>query len=470
MKKFVLALIVSLCLILPLSVSASELEKSFETNFDLADSLGYIYSMTSYDDSGNVDGYIIHSNNMEIYRKYDLNNKLVWNKSNIVVKDLNVTINNSNLLIKRINPDTSEVIWQDKFGGNGSELVNGIFYDYDSKDNVTGYLLIVNTDSTDLDINPGTYIIKYSLNGKMLWIKPCQNTSYVSEEFMKNKDGDCIEFSTYHGEHGIVQFGIFNKTKNNEILIKYYGMSSETRLIVHDDYVIFVLYENGDNGYFTRMFKYNCDGEVLFEKKLKIPINPFMLINSKTIDGDLDGFISINYSEMTKEITKFDYDGNLVWEKELSYAPYFISESYDETGEFNGYIVTGYDSANKKEYITKFTYPKKTIKSKSSDVEVIIDAYPGKTVTVKVKEKTGYVVKRIVVKDSSGEEIEVSDDGTFVMPDDDVSIEVIYEKKAENIITNPKTSSALCVALAIISISLLGTFIVKNKKVRGENL
>ena len=56
------------------------------------------------------------------------------------------------------------------------------------------------------------------------------------------------------------------------------------------------------------------------------------------------------------------------------------------------------------------------------------------------------------------------------MPDDDVSIEVIYEKRIENILTNPKTSSALYVALAIISISLLGTFIVKNKKMKGENL
>ncbi len=152
------------------------------------------------------------------------------------------------------------------------------------------------------------------------------------------------------------------------------------------------------------------------------------------------------------------------------YSDIYSMTSYDDSGEFNGYIVTGYDSDNKKGYITKFTYPKKVIKSKNSDVEVIIGAYPGKTVTVKAKEKTGYVVKRIVVKDSSGEEIEVSDDGTFVMPDADVSIEVIYEKRIENILTNPKTSSALCVALAIISISLLGTFIVKNKKMKGENL
>ena len=116
MKKFVLALIVSLCLAVPVKVNALELEKSFETSFDLSDFSVRIYSMTSYDDSGNVDGYIIYSKDREIYRKYDLNNKLVWNKSNIVVKDLNVTSDsNDNLLIKRINPDTKEVIWQDKF-------------------------------------------------------------------------------------------------------------------------------------------------------------------------------------------------------------------------------------------------------------------------------------------------------------------------------------------------------------------
>lgn len=56
MKKFVLALIVSLCLVLPVSVNVSELEKSFETSFDSSD--GYIYSMTGYDNSGNIDGYL----------------------------------------------------------------------------------------------------------------------------------------------------------------------------------------------------------------------------------------------------------------------------------------------------------------------------------------------------------------------------------------------------------------------------
>ena len=168
MKKFVLALIVSLCLAVPVKVNALELEKSFETSFDLSDFSVRIYSMTSYDDSGNVDGYIIYSKDREIYRKYDLNNKLVWNKSNIVVKDLNVTINNNDLLIKRINPDTKEVIWQKEYGGSGREGLYQYFYSYDNSGEIDGYFIIFNTESLNIDIEPGYYIMKYDLDGNVI--------------------------------------------------------------------------------------------------------------------------------------------------------------------------------------------------------------------------------------------------------------------------------------------------------------
>ena len=39
---------------MPFDVNALELEKSFETSFDLPDFYSDIYSMTSYDDSGNI--------------------------------------------------------------------------------------------------------------------------------------------------------------------------------------------------------------------------------------------------------------------------------------------------------------------------------------------------------------------------------------------------------------------------------
>ena len=460
MRKFILTLIVSLFLVLPFSVDAVDLEKSFETSFEF-DGYGLMV-VNSYDDNGIVDGYIVYDVYDKFCSKYDLNDRLVWKKTDLTMNDFKVVSDNNDLVIKKINTKDNSIIWQKKFGGNGNEWVCDVFYDYDTKDNVTGYLIIVTTDSTDLDIAPGNYIMKYDLDGKLLWIKSLSVNGYSSVQYLKNKSGDWIEFSTYHGEHGIIELHILNKTTHNSILSKYYSMSNESNLISNGEYVTFILYDN--DSFSTKLFGYDSDGQVVFEKQLELIIKSRKLINSKTIDGKNDGFISINYDDLTNAIIKFDYDGNLIWKKELAYESTMLTENYDEFGNFNGYIVTGYDRVNKKGYITKFTYPKKVIESKNSDVEVISDAYPGKTVTVKAKVKTGYVVKRIVVKDSSGKEIEVSDDGTFIMPDDDINIEVVYEKRVENIIINPDTASTLSIVLIIISIIIIGSVIVKNRK------
>ena len=460
MKRFFLTLMVSTFLLLPFSVKAVELEKSFEVSFEF-DGNGLMV-VNSYDDNGIVDGYIVYGGYDKFYSKYDLNDRLVWKKTDLTMNDFKVVSDNNDLVIKKINTKDNSIIWQEKFGGNGNERVGCVFYDYDTKDNVTGYLIIVTTDSTDLDVEPGNYIIKYDLNGKLLWIKSLPVSDYSSVQYLKNKNGDWIAFSTYHGTHGIVEFHILNKTTHESILSKYYSMRNESNLISNGEYVTFILYDNDSSS--TKLFRYDSDGQVVFEKQLELIISSHKLINSKTIDGKNDGFISINYDDLTNAIIKFDYDGNLIWKKELAYESTMLTENYDEFGNFNGYIVTGYDEGNKKGYITKFTYPKKVIESKSSDVEVISDAYPGKTVTVKAKVKTGYVVKRIVVKDSSGKEIEVSDDGTFIMPDDDINIEVVYEKRVENIIINPDTASTLSIVLIIISIIIIGSVIVRNRK------
>ena len=460
MKRFFLTLMVSAFLLLPFSVKAVELEKSFEVSFEF-DGYGLMV-VNSYDDNGIVDGYIVYGGYDKFYSKYDLNDRLVWKKTDLTMNDFKVVSDNNDLVIKKINTKDNSIIWQEKFGGNGNELVGDVFYDYDTKDNVTGYLIIVTTDSTDLDVEPGNYIMKYDLNGKLLWIKSLPVSDYSSVQYLKNKNGDWIEFSTYHGTHGIVEFHILNKTTHESILSKYYSMRNESNLISNGEYVTFILYDNDSSS--TKLFRYDSDGQVVFEKQLELIISSHKLINSKTIDGKNDGFISINYDDLTNAIIKFDYDGNLIWKKELAYESTMLTENYDEFGNFNGYIVTGYDRVNKKGYITKFTYPKKVIESKNSDVEVISDAYPGRTVTVKAKEKTGYVVKRIVVKDSSGNEIEVSDDGTFIMPDDDINIEVVYEKRVENIIINPDTASTLSIVLIIISIVIIGSVMVRNRK------
>lgn len=464
MKKFVLALIVSLCLVLPFSVNASELEKSFETSFDLPDFYNDIYSMTSYDDSGNIDGYIIYSKDRKIYRKYDLNNKNIWDKSNITVKDLDVTINsNNNLLTKRINPDTKEVIWQKEYGGSGKEyfIPNLViysydyFYSYNNSGEINGYLIIFSTSSLDLEVDPGYYIIKYDLTGNMNWIK--KHIGYDSW-YVQGDDGDWFRYYNEGPTHGMYPLMLYDITKATSMKAPIASQGNFSAFSIENNSMI--IYWKEYNTEIKRLTMLSPSQGKLVEKEVDNSFELYSGIAGKTVSGKKDGIYLLTNSGLIK----MDYDFNELSSIELSYTGSKIYESYDETGEFNGYIVTGYDDTNKKGYITKFTYPKKVIESKNSDVEVISDAYPGKTVTVKAKEKTGYVVKRIIVKDSSGKEIEVGSDGTFIMPDDDVSVEVVYEKKAENIITNPDTVSAIGAVLFLIMTIVSGTLMVKNNR------
>lgn len=464
MKKFVLALIVSLCLVLPFSVNASELEKSFETSFDLPDFYSDIYSMTSYDDSGNVDGYIIYSKDRKIYRKYDLNNKNIWDKSNITVKDLDVTINsNNNLLTKRINLDTKEVIWQKEYGGSGTEyfIPNLViysydyFYSYNNSGEINGYLIMFSTSSLDLEVDPDYYIIKYDLTGNMNWIK--KHIGYDSW-YVQGDDGDWFRYYNEGPTHGMYPLMLYDITKDTSMKVPIVSEGNFSAFSIENNSMI--IYWKEYNTKIKRLTMLSPSQGKLVEKEVDNSFELYSGIAGKTVSCKKDGIYLLTNSGLIK----MDYDFNELSSIKLPYTGSKIYESYDETGEFNGYIVTGYDRVNKNGYITKFTYPKKVIESKNSDVEVINDAYPGKTVTVKAKEKTGYVVKRIVVKDSSGKEIEVGSDGTFIMPDDDVSVEVVYEKKAENIITNPDTVSAIGAVLFLIMTIVSGTLMVKNNR------
>ena len=455
MKRFFLTLMVSAFLLLPFSVRAVDLEKSFETSFEF-DGYG-LTVVNSYDDNGIVDGYIVYSEDRKIYRKYDLNNKNIWDKSNITVKDLDVTINsNDNLLIKKINPDTNEVLWQKKVNG----YIYRYFYSYNDSGTVDGYLMHFAANSKYSFLIPGNYIIKYDLNGNVLWSKNYDNGFY---RFL-NVANQSVEFYAKYGNHGSCYVCANDILSGTEINCESIGTRNSTNMLVHDNELIVVvvggLFYTSDVK--SKMLKFDIAGIKTFERNLDFDFFPSAVINNKLSDGTPVGILmGLYFDDFGYAFTSYDYDGNLIWKKELSYEPSFIAESYDETGEFNGYIVTGYDRVNKKGYITKFTYPKKVIESKNNDVEVLDYTYPGKVVTLKPKEKAGYFVKRVIVRDSSGKEIEVSNNNTFVMPDDDVSIEVIYEKRETEPAINPDTASTISVILVLVSIVVFGTVLIR---------
>lgn len=159
-----------------------------------------------------------------------------------------------------------------------------------------------------------------------------------------------------------------------------------------------------------------------------------------------------------------------------------IIRNYDNTGRPNGYLFyqamssaaksrilstqtqERMEKACQEEYkVAKYTYENYPVKKDITDEgEITVsndNAYPGEIVKVSVVAKEGYVLKRIVVLDENGKEIEVSKNGTFVMPEGKVTVTAIYNR-----ISNPETVSACYAVLGIILLISIGTLIVQKKK------
>lgn len=260
---------------------------------------------------------------------------------------------------------------------------------------------------------------------------------------------------------------------------------------VHDGINVVAITENTDQYYIIKCdYNFNEQWEKTF---LTSEFEFSYYYISKNEKGKYDGYISLVYSNEKRcfIIKKYDLKLEKVWEDNITTASspvnqhgniYSIIESYDDTGKFNGYIFTvgtvnacrqrenlsdDFSSCGPYISIIKYTYKNYLIEKETSDEGIIsVDekAYPGDIVKVKVTPKEGYVLKRVVVIDESGKEIEVTDDGTFIMPEGKVTVTAIYNK-----ITNPETVSACYIVLGIILLISVGTLIVNRQKAVKNN-
>ena len=452
MKRNILILLVSIFLVLPFGVRAIDLEKGTQVSLESTDSsFNMIYD---YDDNGNVCGYLIYNTSYSrdgsftTYIKVDLDSKMIWNKNGDKVTDFDVSVVNNDLLIKRINSNTGDVLWEKTFGGKLGEYLNKVFNSYDDNGKLDGVIIYFTTESFEL-YEPGTYEMKYDLSGNLLWMKKMSSNS------LKNSNNEWIRVSTNGPIHGMYEVLLFNLNTNTAMIpISIVSSGAPYYLFVNASNEVVVAYKTYNNP-IVKISRMSSDNKVLLTKEINNTFIPYSIVNSKNYDGSVDGLIIAS----NEGVVKVDNDFNEVSSFDLSYTVNRIIESRDSNGDFNGYVMIG--SNGSKLLLTSFTYPKRVIESKNSDVEVIEGAYPGNTVTLKPKEKAGYFVKRVIVRDSSGKEIEVSNNNTFVMPDDDVSIEVIYEKRETEPAINPDTASTISVILVLVSIVVFGTVLIR---------
>lgn len=479
MKKYLL-LFVSFFFLFPFGVNALDLKKSYE-EAKLA-CIDDIYTvLPSYDDTGEVDGslFLYDENGQRVLLKRDLNNKDIYKKnaSELESTDIKATIGSSGLMVTRYDNDNN-VLFEKEYGGTSRDYLNDIFNSFDDKGIHDGYILLFSSYSTDFDVKAGSIMIKINLNGDLVWQKNT-NDYLDSTHHLTFYGGSFNSSKTQIWKYETGTVWQYDTNLNNIISIAF----SYTKDGVIDG-VLVVGYKIDNEKQIGTIIKYDLDGKEIFRSSYEGSLGSIYtsVKSSRDVDGIYDGYIvSASLSDGKNAIIKYDYSGKIVWKDIFANGMginFNIIENYDSNKKFNGYLLysnaveSGFSETVKDTCkdlsLVKYTYESYLVEKEATDEGDIVvsndKAYPGDIVRVSVTPKEGYTLKRIVVLDESGKEIEVSKDGTFVMPEGKVTVTAIYNK-----ITNPDTVSVCYVVLGIILLISIGTLIVGKKRKESLN-
>ena len=486
---FILIVLVG-ALVFPSGVSALELKLTYNERLN-----GCFFDalvLPSYDDSGNIDGFLF------------LNRKGILKKNLDNADVYAVTLNNINVSVDIISSDDQEydvkgdtdllisgyddndnIIFEKQYGGNGTEYDFVYFDSYDNNQNRDGYIIVVESTSTDLAVGLGYIMLKLDLNGNLVFEKNISD--YISNTSMRffKKNNTAFAFDISNDRYSIA------KLKSNGSDDDFVVWEKDTEIYVNSinysydvngeiDGVIVVGKTGGTKG---AIIKYDLNGNEIF-RDIYNPDKYYSVyydaISSYLPDGTYDGYIvtGVTHDERTI-LLKYDLIGNIVneivYSANTTYAGR-IFNNFDSNGNENGYmllweITDDMVPSRVQEQLTencnyltlsKYTYDIFPVVKEEDDggtIYVDSSAVPGSLVKVKVLVKEGYSLARIIVKDESGKEIEVNSDGTFVMPDGKVTVSAIYKR-----ITNPDTVSAAYMVLGVILIASVGSMIVIKKR------
>lgn len=477
-KRFVcvfLFLVAIIC-ILPLHVEAANLELKSQINTEISGLVEEIYP--SYNDQGKLDGYLFLVSNYYELIKYDLNNNEVYYiKDESTVDNINAyTIQSDNTdyqvkgesdVILEVTNDNGDVILKKQYGGNGNESEYSAFRSYNNSGVNDGYYLVLGSTSTDIAPGAGQILVKYDLSGNIVFEKNIT-------EFYNDL---CLDSNLIYENNGKID-SVFHLDDSSQTIVRI-AENGETLYAIEADYTpyrmnlsytkdgqvdgIVVIGNDYTNEY---LVKYNLSGEEVFRRVIP-DYEQYTIKSSKLPNGTYDGYISTATSlgdKIGTAVIKYDLSGNIVNTNIFSENIYWVDYSinnYAPSGIQNGLIfVSRVDEGLLQ---LKFSYPTYDIVKEATEegtISVDNNAAAGEVVKVGVTPKEGYILKKITVLDENGQEIEVRDDGTFIMPEGKVTVSAVYSR-----ITNPNTVSACLAIVAIIVLMYLGTFLVlKHEK------
>ena len=495
MKRYIFILMALIgALVLPSRVQALDLKLTY--NEKLQNCFDDLAVLPSYDNNGEIDGLLyIDSNGIT---KQDLNNKIVYDGKEKDVYTVDVsTIRASNsdgymvegeadLLITAYNDDDSE-LFETQYGGDGIDYGIMGMKSYNNKGVHDGYLVLFLTNSSEFTDALSFFMLKIDLNGNVRWEKNINEFTRNVLLFTKNKTA----FSVTNPDDSVLY--ITNVNTNETVLNINTGISINNINYSYDkngktDGFVVVGFVNSD-GYTAEIIKYDFEGNEIFRSsydKTDTWAIYYDVISSYLPDGSFDGYIVTGVTADAEGrktvILKYDYTGKKNWEIVYSQGTFGgkVFNNYDVNKKQNGYLmffnsnqdfiprriqesVDTYDITICEDLmVAKYTYDNYPVVKENSEegiISVKSDAYPGEVVKVNVTVKEGYSLKRIIVKDETGKEIEVNSDGTFVMPEGKVTVSAIYKR-----ITNPDTVSAAYMVLGVVLLIAVGSLIVVKQK------
>mgnify|MGYP000027900112 FL=1 len=483
-------------LLLPGSVQALDLKLTYNETWNGC--FDQVIVLPSYDNNGDIDGYLYLTNNG--ITKQALDNNIVYENKIRDVSNIDVSIidssNSDGYVVKGESDflitsydDNDNVVFQKQYGGDGIDVVEGLIPSYSNKGILDGYLILVITTSSDLGVEQGCALLKINLTGDIVWLK----------DFNENLRLDVLLYAKNQSIYGI---SVTNKTKltsedlftNDVVWEKDTGIKIKNINYSYDkngkiDGVVVVGYVS-DNINVGTIAKYDLAGNLVFKSNYDLSTVDSMytdVISSYLPDRTYDGYIVTAISSDNRTfLVKYDLNGTKVYEKVYSNKSniiFTIVNNFDSAGRQNGYLLysSGFVSSDPTPVsldeqiqtygscdhlvVAKYTYDIFSVAKEEVDggtISVKSDAYPGEIVKVKVAVKEGYTLARIIVKDENGKEIEVNSDGTFVMPEGKVTVSAIYKR-----VTNPDTVSAAYMVLGVVLLIAVGSLIVikqNNKK------
>ncbi len=504
MKKKILFLLI---LFIPFMVSAEEIKMEWTKEYD--DGINNIFATS--------DGGYLAAGSKEVYndgkrtygdaliRKYDKNANIMFNiffddKSDEEFKDVIETNDGNFVAIGRVTPldeynwktsntkaiiikydSSGKILWKSYFDGNNED------YFYNIVETKNGdYIVIGSTKSTDIDditLNgeDDTLIVKYDKDGNMIW-KKNWGGSFVHDHWYWI--GDYFnDIALAEDDSFIIIGNTFTNTSENQ----------------HDNTIV--------------MLKYNKDGTLLWEKTWKD--EKYRKFSGVTVNSQNEIIVvgkieKENCSGGAGFITKFDINANKLWQNDwcrinsdddhyidlielLNGESVALGFAYNGPDFMHAYFLMKYNRMGEEIeqiYLPENSQVYKLILTTENNILILGDKFynysikydlenatnennngtstleqQGRYGIVKPTPNEGYEVDKIIVKDKSGNVLDVEvtkqEDGTYSFElYTDVSVEVLFKEK----LVNPKTgvSSFIGVMFTLMLIGISSFFMIRN--------